>query len=142
MLIVALAIELLEQLAYAANRVSLDAISELPIRVPGGSLAPLLDRPQPIGFVLVGIISGRRRDQLRAFLAEMIEITAHRLALHRVHVEGVVRYRRREILKHGPKPDGRSEVTARAGLRRARHHSDRVAHHQTGFTDGLAVALP
>lgn len=40
-----------------------------------GSLAPLLDRPQPIGFVLVGIVSGRRRYQPRAFLAEVFETT-------------------------------------------------------------------
>ena len=34
-----------------------------------GLLTALLDSPQPIGFVLVGIISGRRRYQLRALLA-------------------------------------------------------------------------
>jgi hypothetical protein len=45
----------------------------------------------------------------------MIEATAHRLALHGVHVERVVGNCRREILKHGSKPDGRSEVTACAG---------------------------
>ncbi len=55
-----------------------------------GLLTALLDRPQPIRLVLVGIISGRRWDQLRAFFAEMIEATAHRLALHRVRVEGKV----------------------------------------------------
>jgi hypothetical protein len=50
-------------------------------------LAPLFDLPEPIGFILERIIGGRRRDQLRAFLAEMIEPTAHRLALHRVLIE-------------------------------------------------------
>jgi hypothetical protein len=53
-------------------------------------LTALLDRPQPVRLVLVGIISSRRWDQLRAFFAEMIEATAHRLALHRVRVEGKV----------------------------------------------------
>ena len=84
-------------------------------------LALPLDRPQPIGFVLVGIVGGRRRDQSRALFAKVIEATAHSLALHRVHVEGVVRYGRREVLKHRSKPDGRSEVAACSGLRRARH---------------------
>jgi hypothetical protein len=37
---------------------------------------PLLDRPQPIGFVLVGIIIGWRRDQLRTLFAVVIETTA------------------------------------------------------------------
>jgi hypothetical protein len=55
-----------------------------------GLLTALLDRPQPVRLVLVRIISGRRRDQLRAFFADMIEATAHRLALHRVDVEGKV----------------------------------------------------
>ena len=63
------------------------------------SLALLLDRPQPVGFILVGIIACRRRYQLRALLAEVIEATAHRLALQRVLIEGVVRYLRREVLK-------------------------------------------
>jgi hypothetical protein len=43
---------------------------------PAPSLALLLDPPQPVGFVFVGIVSGRRRYQLRALLAEMIETTA------------------------------------------------------------------
>jgi hypothetical protein len=34
--------------------------------------ALLLDRPQPVDFVLVGIISGWRRDQLRALNAEVV----------------------------------------------------------------------
>jgi putative ABC transport system substrate-binding protein len=41
-----------------------------------GLLAALLDRPQPVGFILVGIISGRLRYQLRALFAEMIEVMA------------------------------------------------------------------
>jgi hypothetical protein len=44
-----------------------------------GLLAALLDRPQPVGFILVGIVSGRRRNQFRAFLAEVIETTAQLL---------------------------------------------------------------
>jgi hypothetical protein len=36
---------LLEQLAHAAKRASLNAISESAIYIPGGSLAPLHDRP-------------------------------------------------------------------------------------------------
>jgi hypothetical protein len=46
---------------------------------PAPSLALLLDRPQPVGFVLVGIVGGRRRDQLRAFLTEVLETSAHAL---------------------------------------------------------------
>ena len=48
-----------------------------------GLLAPLLNRPQPIRLILVGIIGCRRRDQLRPFLAEMIVTTAHRFAYSR-----------------------------------------------------------
>jgi len=43
-------------------------------------IAALFDRPQPVGFVFVGIITGRRRDQLRAFPAEVIETMRERLA--------------------------------------------------------------
>jgi hypothetical protein len=46
---------------------------------PSGTLVALglllLERPQPIGFVLVGIITCRLRYQLRAFLAEVVETT-------------------------------------------------------------------
>ena len=83
----------------------------------------------------------RLRHQLCAFLTEVIETTSHRLALHRVHVEGVVRYRRREVLQHPPQSYRRSEVTACSGLRRARHHANAVADHQPGFTDLAAVPL-
>ena len=82
-----------------------------------GLLAALLDRPQPVGFVLLGIIACRRRYELRTFLAEVIEATAHRLAPDRVLIESVVGDRRNEILQHRSQPDGHSEMTARAGLR-------------------------
>jgi hypothetical protein len=44
-----------------------------------------------------------------------------------VLIVGPVGYLRREALKHGSKPDGRSEVTASARLRRPAHHPDRIA---------------
>ena len=106
-----------------------------------GLLTALLDRPQPVRLVLAGIISGRRRDQLRALLPEMIEATAHRLALHRVDVERVVWYRGREILKHGPKPDGGSEVAPGSGFRRPAKQANDVADDQPRFACVLAVAL-
>ena len=37
----------------------------------------LLLGPQPVGFVLVGIITCRRRDQPRALTAEVVEATAY-----------------------------------------------------------------
>jgi hypothetical protein len=39
----------------------------------------LLDLPQPVGFVLVGIIACRRWYQPRTFSAKVFETTAHRL---------------------------------------------------------------
>jgi hypothetical protein len=42
-----------------------------------GLLTALLDRPQPVSLVLIGIVSGWRRDRLRALFAEVIEATAH-----------------------------------------------------------------
>ena len=56
----------------------------------------------------------------------MLKVTAHRFALHRVHVERVARNFRREVLKHGSKPDGGSEVAASARLRRP-HPTDEAA---------------
>ena len=56
-------------------------------------------------FLDVRIIAGRRRHQLCAFAAEVIETAPHRLALHRVYVEGVAGYLWRVVLKHGSKPD-------------------------------------
>jgi len=56
-----------------------------------------------------------------------------------MHVEGVVRYFRRKALKQQAKPDSRIKVAACAGLRRAPHHAERVADHQPGFADALAV---
>jgi hypothetical protein len=50
------------------------------------SLALLLDPSQPVGFVLVGIVSGRLRYQLRALFAEMIETTPELAARQRVLV--------------------------------------------------------
>lgn len=57
---------------------------------PAPLLALLLDRPEPVGFVLVGIISGRRRDQPRAFFTEMIETTTKLAACQRVPIVGPV----------------------------------------------------
>jgi hypothetical protein len=56
-----------------------------------------------------------------------------------MHVEGVVRYFRRKALKQRAKRDSRTKVAACTGLRRTRHHADRVADHQPGFADALAV---
>jgi hypothetical protein len=70
---------LAERIAVRVHRTVLAYSREIAVRDgPALSLylALLLDRPQPIGFVLVGIIGGRRRDQLRAFLPKMIETTA------------------------------------------------------------------
>ena len=79
-----------------------------------GLLALLLDRPEPVGFVLAGIGSVGSGTSFRAFLPKMIEATAHRLALHRVHVEGEVRYLRREVLQQRPQADRGTEMAARA----------------------------
>lgn len=49
-------------------------------RRTSSAVAALLERPQPVRFVLVGIVRRRRRDQLRAFPAEVIETTPERLA--------------------------------------------------------------
>ncbi len=74
------ALEFIEKTADrdAAHHVRL-ALEALRKRLPGQSILestraladvpdhvrPLLDRPQPVGFVLVGIVNRRRRDQLR-----------------------------------------------------------------------------
>jgi hypothetical protein len=47
----------------------------------------------------------------------VFETTAHRLALHRVHVESMVRYLRREAFELSAQPDRGSEVTASARRR-------------------------
>ena len=79
-----------------------------------------LDQPQPVGFVLVGVIADRRRHRLCAFAAEVVE-TAPQLATgQRVLIVCPVGDCRREVLKQRPKPDGGCDVTARARLRRAR----------------------
>jgi hypothetical protein len=106
------------------------------------SLALLFDRPQPVGFLDKQVGFGRRRHQLGTFLAEVIEATAQLAPGQRVLIVRPVGNCRREALKHAPQPDGGSEVTASARLRRSAHHADGVANYQPGFTDGLAVAVP
>jgi hypothetical protein len=54
----------------------------------------LLERPRPVGFVLVGIIASRWRDQLRTFLAEVIETTPERN-------EGRALVFARQVFQHG-----------------------------------------
>jgi hypothetical protein len=79
----------------------------------------------------------------------MLKVTAHRFALHRVHVERVARNFRREVLKHGSKPDGGSEVAASARLRRP-HPTDEAAASLSGSLwmravgrgQGAATTLP
>jgi hypothetical protein len=97
-------------------------------------LALLFERPKPVGFFDKQVRFGRCRYQLRAFLAEVIETTAHRLALDRVHVEGVVGYLRREAFELSAQTNRRSEVTSGSRLRRSAHHPNAVADHQPGFT--------
>jgi hypothetical protein len=43
---------------------------------PAPCFALLLDRPEAVGFGLVGIITCRRRYQLRAFLPKVVETIA------------------------------------------------------------------
>lgn len=103
--------------------------------------APLLDLPQPVGFVLVGIISGRWRYQQRTFLPKIIETTAQLATFERVLVEGEIWNSRNIIFELRPQPEGGSEMAPGAGLWRAAHEPDRVADHQPGFTD-LLVGIP
>jgi len=57
--------------------------------------------------------------------AEMFETAPQLFPGECVLIVGEVGNGRDEILQHRPKPDGRSEVAARAGLRRSAHHADR-----------------
>jgi hypothetical protein len=50
--------------------------------------APLLERPQPVGFGLVGIITCRRRDQLRALFAEVVEAATQLFPGEREKING------------------------------------------------------
>jgi hypothetical protein len=104
--------------------------------------ALLFDLPEPVGFLDVRVRRCWLRYQLGTFLAEVFETARELFPGECVLVVRQIRYGRREILKHRPKPDGRTEMAASAGLRRARHHADGIADHQPGFADRLRIAVP